>query len=93
MQYDFGQQQKVSAVEVYWWDERRSNAHCRVPQSWQVLFKDGNAWKPISGASGQGTEMDRYNRVTFPPVYTSTLSLEVQLQPEWSGGILEWRVE
>ncbi len=93
VQYDFGQQQKVSAVEVYWWDERRSNAHCRVPQSWQVLFKDGNAWKPISGASGQGTEMDRYNRVTFPPVYTSTLRLEVQLQPEWSGGILEWRVE
>ncbi len=93
VQYDFGQPQKVSAVEVYWWDERRINAHCRVPQSWQLLFKDGNAWRPISGASSYGTEMDRFNRVTFPPVDTTALLIEVQLQPEWSGGVLEWRVE
>jgi len=31
--------------------------------------------------------------VTFNPVETQALRLEVQLQPEWSGGILEWRVE
>lgn len=93
VQLDFAQPQKVSAVEVYWWDERRINAHCRVPQSWQLLFKDGNTWKPISGAASYGTEMDRFNRVTFPPIKTSALRIQVQLQPEWSGGILEWRVE
>lgn len=37
MQYDLDKQQKVSAVEVYWWDERRIKAHCRIPQSWRLL--------------------------------------------------------
>jgi hypothetical protein len=92
-QYDFGPPQTVSAVEVYWWDERRIQAHCRVPQSWRLLFKDGPEWKPVPGVSDYGTQMDRYNRVTFPAINTPALRLEVRLQPEWSGGILEWRVE
>jgi DUF1680 family protein len=93
VQYDFVQAKRVSAVEVYWWDERRINAHCRVPQSWQLLYKDGNEWKPVTGASKYGTEMDQYNRVTFEPITTSALRIEAQLHPNWSGGLLEWRVE
>jgi DUF1680 family protein len=33
------------------------------------------------------------NRVTFEPVETRALRIEVQLEADWSGGILEWRVE
>jgi len=36
---------------------------------------------------------DTFNRVKFPPVTVSALRLEVQLQPNVSGGILEWRVK
>ena len=93
VQYDFARPEKVSAIEVYWWDERRIQAHCRVPQSWRLLYQANGAWQPVPGASAFGTEMDRFNRVTFDPIKTKTLRLEVQLQPEWSGGILEWRVE
>ena len=93
VQYDFDQPTRISAVEVYWWDERRIKAHCRVPQSWRLLYQSGGAWKPVTGVSDFGTEMDRFNRVTFDAVETEALRLEVQLQPEWSGGILEWRVE
>ena len=39
-----------------------------------------------------GVEKDRYNRVTFTPVTTSGLRLEVTMQPEWSAGIQEWKV-
>lgn len=93
VQYDFDQPTKVSAVEVYWWDERRINAHCRVPQSWRLLYQVGGKWKPVSGASAYGAEMDRFNRVTFDAVETKALRLEVQLQPDWSAGILEWKVD
>lgn len=93
VQYDFERPTKVSSVEVYWWDERRIQAHCRVPESWRLLYRSGDAWKPVSGVSALGAEMDRFNRVTFDPVETSALRIEVQLQPEWSGGILEWKVE
>ena len=93
VQYDFDGVQKVSAVEVYWWDERRINAHCRVPRSWRVLFKDGELWKPVENPSDYGIEMDKYNRVTFKSVATKSLRIEAQLQPNWCSGILEWRVE
>lgn len=102
VQYDFEKPQTVTAVETYWWDERRTKAHCRVPQSWRVLYQEATTWKPISDASdwktvteasGFGTEMDKFNRVTFKPVTVKALRIEVQLQPEWSGGLLEWRVE
>lgn len=93
VQYDFNSVTTVSAVEVYWWDERRIHAHCRVPQSWRVLYQSGDTWKTVNDASPYGTDMDRYNRVSFTPVETTAMRLEVQLQPDWSGGILEWNVE
>lgn len=93
VQYDFDRPRQVSSVEVYWWDERRIKHHCRVPQSWQLLYKDGNDWKPVASASEYGTKMDQFNRVTFTPVTTTALRIEVQLQPKWSGGILEWKAE
>ena len=94
VEYDFERPERLASTEVYWWDERRIQAHCRVPQSWRVLYlaADGQ-WQPVPGASGFGVAMDAYNRVTFEPVTTKALRLEVQLQPEWSGGILEWRAE
>jgi len=93
VQYDFAREETVSAVEVYWWDERRIQRHCRVPSSWRLLYQSAEGWKPVSGASDYGTQIDRFNRVTFDPVKTKALRIEVKLQPEWSGGILEWIVE
>lgn len=95
VQYDFDKPRRVSAVEVYWFDDGRINRHCRVPASWQLLYREGDQWKPVTGAGKYGTAKDQYNRVTFDPVETSALRIEVQLDPSgpWSGGILEWKVE
>jgi hypothetical protein len=71
----------------------------RVPASWRVLYNDGTGWKPVeaagvSGASGAyGVDKDRFNTVTFKPVETSALRLEVTMQKEWSAGVQEWRVK
>jgi len=40
IKYDFPAARKLSQVDVYWWDERRTKANCRVPQSWRVLYRD-----------------------------------------------------
>src|SRR5262249_51251124 len=82
VQYDFPRAERLSAAEVYWWDERRINAHCRVPKSWRLLYRTGDEWLPVPGASVYGTQMDRFNRMTFDPVETKSLRLEVELQPE-----------
>lgn len=44
-------------------------------------------------AADYGCAQDTANKVSFTPVGTSTLRLEVKLQPGMSGGVLEWEVE
>jgi Beta-L-arabinofuranosidase, GH127/F5/8 type C domain len=92
VQYDSKSPRSVSALEVYWYDDT-GKGQCRVPQSWKLLYKDSETWKPVAGVTEFGIQRDTFNRVTFPPVTASALRLEVQLQPNVSGGILEWRVK
>jgi DUF1680 family protein len=93
VQYDFPAAQRVSGVDVYWWDETRVHRDCRVPQSWTVQYLDNGQWKPVSNSSPYGTQVDRFNHVAFAPVNTTALRITVQQQTGWSGGILEWRVQ
>ena len=37
-------------------------------------------------------EKGRYNKVTFTPVRTGALRLELTMQPQSSAGIQEWKV-
>lgn len=92
VQYDFPKPLTASAVSVYWFDDT-GVGECRVPKSWRLLYKDGDAFKPVISASDYSVARDQYNKVTFTPVETSALRIEVQLQDGASGGILEWRVE
>jgi hypothetical protein len=64
-----------------------------VPQSWSILYKDGDQWKPVKATSEYGTKKDQYNRATFEPVKTSALRIKAKLQEGYSAGVLEWRVE
>jgi hypothetical protein len=93
IQLDLEKPVKIGAVEVYWFSDRRLNRGCDVPESWSLLWKDGEDWKPAEGAPDYGTAPDRYNRVTFTPVTAKALRLKVKLRPGYSGGVLEWKVE
>ena len=91
MTYKLGASRKVSSVSVYWFDDTGAGA-CRVPESWRLLYKDGGEWKPVANPSGYPVQKDAYSTATFDPVTTDELKLEVKLRPQYSGGILEWRV-
>jgi len=92
VQYDLNKPATVQAVEVYWFDDS-GRGECRVPASWQLFFQAGDTWKPVQNLVPYGVEKDKYNKVKFRPVETKALRLEIQLQKDFSGGILEWRVE
>jgi len=62
---------------------------CRVPREWRILYRDGEEWEPVTGASAYGTARDQMNRVTFDPVVTDGLRLEALLKEAFCGGILE----
>lgn len=92
VEYQFAPARTVSAVEVYWFDDT-GTGQCRVPKSWRLLYRTAGEWKPVADATSQLAVKDDWNRMTFAAVSTTALRLEVELQPGFSGGILEWRVK
>lgn len=92
VQYDFAKSARVSAVEVYWFDDT-GIGECRLPKSWRVLYRENGEWKPVANPSHYGCESNRYNRATFDVVETDGLRLDVQLPDKFSSGLLQWKVE
>src|SRR5690606_20301461 len=92
VQYDFDQAREVSEVEVYWFDDT-GIGQCRIPRSWRVLHRENDSWKPVPNAVADDVTKDQWNRMRFETVRTMALRIEVDLQPGFSGGILEWRVK
>ena len=82
----------VSQTEVYWFDDT-GRGGVRVPASWRLLYKDGDQWKPVETADTLGVSKDAWNKVTFKPVSTSALRIEVVMQPRFSAGLQEWKVK
>jgi len=88
----FPEPRTVKTCDVYWYDDT-GRGQCRVPKSWRLLYRAGKEWKPVTltGDASFGTAKDGWNRVTFEPVETQAMRLEVQLQETVSGGILACR--
>ncbi len=89
---DFNEPATVSSVELYWYDDT-GRGECRVPKSWKLLYKDGEGFKEVSNASGYGVEKDKFSKTNFEPIETDGLRVELQLQDEWSAGIIELKVK
>jgi DUF1680 family protein len=82
----------VSESSVYWFDDT-GHGGVRVPASWKLLYKDGDQWKPVEATGAYARERNQYNRLTFQPVTTTGLRLELHAQPNVSMGIQEWKVK
>jgi hypothetical protein len=91
IEYAFARPATISRADVYWFDDT-GRGHVRVPASWRLLYKRGDAWVPVETSDAYGIDRDRYNKVWFTPVETTGVRLEVRSQPEWSAGVQEWKV-
>jgi len=92
VQRDFPQPRTIRSVEVYWFDDEPAEGGCRVPNSWEVLYRDADGWKSAATVSRRDVVRDGYNKATFAPVTASAVRVEARLQKDFSGGILEWKV-
>jgi DUF1680 family protein len=88
IQFDFAQPEEISLVKAYWFDDRGSGA-CRIPESWKVLYKDGEKWKPVKNTTDFGVKRDIYNEVNFEKVKTDAIKVEIQLKKGVSAGVAE----
>jgi uncharacterized protein len=91
MEYSFEKPSKVSECDLYWFDDT-GRGGVRVPASWRILYKDGSEWKAVEATSEYGAARNQYNKLTFQPVTTNALRLEVTMQPRFSAGLQRWRV-
>ena len=101
VQYDWSEQVTLNRVEVYWGVDRpkpgalpgsSSLRGMQVPQSYRILYWNGNDFVPVKEPAGFGVVADAFNSTTFTPVKTNKLRLEMILQKDQPAGILEWRV-
>ncbi len=92
IEYAFDKPATVSSSDLYWFDDT-GRGEVRIPASWKILYRDGDSWKPVETTSPYSVEKDKYNKLTFKPVTTTALRLEVTMQPTWSAGLEEWKVQ
>lgn len=92
IEYAFEKASAVSEAGVFWFDDT-GRGEVRVPASWRLLYKDGDEWKPVENPSSYGVVKDQFNKVSFKPVTTSAMRLEVTMQPKWSAGVEEWKLK
>lgn len=91
--YEFEKVAMVRSVTVSWFDDTGSG-ECRLPASWRLLYHtEAGAWEPVKDASAFAIRKTERVKVTFEPVTTQALRLEVQLPEKFSAGLYEWEVE
>lgn len=90
--YEFPQARKVSSAEVYWFDDAPWGG-CRVPRAWSLYYKDNaGQWQPVANPGEYTVRKGDANMVTFDPVTTTAMKLEVVLLEKNSAGVFEWTV-
>jgi uncharacterized protein len=92
VQYEFDQPRTISSSSVYWFDDT-GIGRCRIPASWNLEYRQGDRWQRVETKDPYGTAANQFNRIEFKPIETRALRLNIQLQKEFSGGILEWKFD
>ncbi len=91
VQYSWPTSVNLSGARVYWFDDT-GVGECRLPESWEVQYLEGQDWKPVATRDAYKVELDRWCEVRFDPVSTSALRLRLRQPARWATGIHEWRV-
>ncbi|MFT3704573.1 MAG: discoidin domain-containing protein [Agriterribacter sp.] len=92
VEYDFDQPYTISESQVYWYDDKPWGG-CDLPASWTLLYKKDNDWIPVKNTIPYEIAKDKFNKVTFEPVYTAAIKMIVQLPKNDASGIHEWIVK
>jgi hypothetical protein len=75
LEYHFREPETISSSKVYWFDDKR---FCKLPDSWRVLYRDGELWIPVEMEEPFDVRKDEFSRVSFKPVTTRAVRLEVE---------------
>ncbi|MCP4854777.1 MAG: glycoside hydrolase family 127 protein [Fuerstiella sp.] len=92
VQLDLKTPTEVSSSSVFWFDDT-GRGNCRVPTSWELMYREDDQWKSVKSKGPYGVNIDRFNTIQFESIKTDSLKMRVKLQEKFSGGILEWKLK
>lgn len=88
---DLGRPETLKGCSVYWFDDT-GRGQCRLPASWTIQIPDGQGgWQDIPATYPVAKDKLCEARFTTP-VTARALRLRAVLQPDFSGGVLEWQI-
>lgn len=93
VEYEFEKEETISRCDVYWLIKDHYDVSYRTPEKWELFYKSGDEWKPVSNTTEYLTAVNKYNTVKFKPIKTNGLQLKAQLLKDYSAGIIEWKVK
>lgn len=95
IEYDFAEPSTISESRVYWYQDsdRTPPGGCAVPVSWDLVYKDGDQWKPVEASGHYTVSTNAYDTITFKPVTTTSLRMEIKFQNNYSVGMEAWKVK
>ncbi len=91
--YAFEEETTVSNSTVYWYDDGPWGG-CRIPESWKIYYQDADGkWNLVKNLSSFEVKKGVPSEISFTPVKTKAIKLEVKLDKDYASGIFEWIVE
>ena len=91
--YEFKEAAEISTSTVYWYDDQPWQG-CKVPDSWKLYYKnDKGEWTEVAHPSSYPCEKGVACTVSFDPVKTTAVKLELKQPADKSCGVYEWSVK
>jgi DUF1680 family protein len=89
VRYDWIKPVRTGKIAVYLWDYYNV---IPLPDSYRILYRDGDGFVPVSNASALEVENNRFNTITFDEIETTGLRLEADSSLFFVSNVLEWEV-
>ena len=75
MQYDFTETVTLSSTELFLMYGGRTG----LPESYRILYRENGQWKEVAKLTGEIVQQHKWNTLTFTPVTTDGLRVEMKL--------------
>lgn len=89
LQYEWVQPISTKEIAVYWWNY---NGNIRLPETYRVLYWNGNDFVPVNNATGFALNNNQYNKTSFDEITTTKIRLQLDSADRDVASILEWSI-
>jgi DUF1680 family protein len=89
IQYEWAEPVTTGEVGLFWWN---FNNFTRLPENYRLSYWNGSSFVPVANQSGTPKENNKLNEISFTPVTTTRLRLELDSADRGTATLLEWVV-